>query len=141
MANVDSYTIPGLNASCPRKLERDGVKVTLTHGELTAYAGYPADQQDAKALAALEKRLAAKIERSKNTNEVGIVLAYPFEKQNGAWVERTDLPPIGVKFTGPGMGQRGTVVNKRKHAALQERYQNAEVMAAAEALLAQTQDK
>lgn len=136
MADVNSYVIPGLNATAKRTLEDGGVSVSLTHAELRMIGRMPADQQDAAALAQLQDKLARKQAKLSNGNEPGIVPAYPLEQVDGKWTERTDKQHIGAKLNGPGFGRRGTVVNRKKHDALKALYSNSAEVAKIEAILA-----
>jgi hypothetical protein len=137
--NVNDYVIPGLNASVKRTLDENGISVSLTHAELRMIGRMPAELQDAAALEQLRDKLARKTLRSLNPNEPGVFPAYPREKgPNDTWVERTDLPPIGARLSGPGFGHRGTIVNRKKHAALKALYSNPVEVAKIEAVLAKT---
>jgi hypothetical protein len=136
MANVNTYVIPGLNATAKRELSEGDVRVALTHAELRMIGRMPADQQDAMALSQLQDKLARKKAKESNGNAEGIIPAYAREQRGEEWVERTDLAPIGAKLNGPGLGRYGTVVNRKKHEALRKLYSSPEAVAQIEAILA-----
>lgn len=140
MANVNTYVIPGLNATAKRELSEGDVRVALTHAELRMIGRMPADQQDAMALSQLQDKLARKKAKAESPNEPGQVLAYQREQRGDEWVDRKDLPPFGVKLFGPGLGRNGTVVNRKKFAALLALAADKARVAEIEALLAQTKE-
>ncbi|NJM54522.1 MAG: hypothetical protein HC841_00120 [Verrucomicrobiae bacterium] len=139
MADVNSYVIPGLNATTKRTLEDGGVSVSLTHAELRMIGRMPADQQDAAALAQLQDKLARKVAKE-SPNEPGIIPAYPLEQLDGKWTERKDKQHIGAKLNGPGLGRRGTVVNRKKFNALKALFADAAQVAQVEAILATSKE-